>query len=485
MRAPIRPVALVTGGSRGIGAATALALAQRGYDVAITYRNKARRAEAVRAELARLGAGALAVAGDLTREDDRARLLAAVAARHPRLDLLVLNASGGLERDLVAADPDYPTRINRDAQVALVEAAAPLLAPGATVVFVTSHWAHLHGRVEQLPAYEPVAASKHAGEAALRGRQADLAGWGVRLLVVTGDLVEGTITPRLLERAARGLAAARRAAGGSLPTAAGMGEAIAGAAANPALPSGHTVVVGGALDSLPRRLAPSPPGGADSVPAGGTDGGRAATRYVIRPAASAEEFAATCDVIGAQITPPFTRSDRRFHDLARRFPEDQPLMLVVCEQSAPPPPSAPLPPTPQAEASTIVGGALAFRTSPRAVTLRMIGLEPRVRGQGVGRRLMAALELAAVRLGADAIALGADRDTRGFYARLGYAGRGAMMHKGLPLPGPAVEARLRKLAAASGGRAPPRNTYMRAVRRPGGRSGGVLRPGRTISRRGV
>jgi NAD(P)-dependent dehydrogenase (short-subunit alcohol dehydrogenase family) len=259
MGMPIRPVALVTGGSRGIGAATALALGQRGYDVAITYRNKAKRAEAVAAELGRLGAGALAVAGDLTHADDRARLVAAVAAWRPRLEILVLNASGGLERDLVAADPAYPTRINHDAQLALVEGTSALLARGATVVFVTSHWAHLHGRVTQLPAYELVAVSKRAGETALRTRQATLAARGVRLLVVTGDLVEGTITPRLLERAARGLTADRREVSGPLPTAADMAAAIAGAATDPTLPSGHTVVVGAPLDSLPRvTLAPEP-----------------------------------------------------------------------------------------------------------------------------------------------------------------------------------------------------------------------------------
>ena len=253
MSKPTRLVALVTGGSRGIGAATAVALAARGYDVALTYRNKAARAAEVATEVERCGGRGLAVACDITEQSQVDALFETLRTWAGRLDVLVLNASGGLERDLLAADPEYPMRINRDAQLAVVEAALPLMPSGATVVFVTSHWAHLFGRVPQLPHYDGVAESKHAGEVALRARQAELAGRGIRLLVVTGDLIEGTITPKLLERKSPGLAAFRQRELGKLPTADEMGEAIAQAATNPALPSGHTLVVGGSLESLRPR----------------------------------------------------------------------------------------------------------------------------------------------------------------------------------------------------------------------------------------
>ncbi len=246
-----RPVALVTGGSRGIGAATAVALAARGYDVAITYRNKAARADKVAAQITQRGAAAIAVRGDITRQEDIDQLFAAVQAWRGHLDVLVLNASGGLERDLLAADPDYPMRINRDAQLALVEAALPLMPRSSVIVFVTSHWAHRYGQVEQIPNYAPIAETKHAGEQALRAQQERFTQRGIRLIVVTGDLIEGTITPKLLERKVPGLASQRREQIGALPTAADMGEAIAAAATNPALPSGHTVVVGGTLESKP------------------------------------------------------------------------------------------------------------------------------------------------------------------------------------------------------------------------------------------
>jgi NAD(P)-dependent dehydrogenase (short-subunit alcohol dehydrogenase family) len=247
-----QPVAMVTGGSRGIGAATALALAVRGCDVAITYRNKAARAEEVAREITRHGRRALWIGCDITHDEELDRLFMQLTSWRTRLDLLVLNASGGLERDLVAADPDYPTRINRDAQIALVERALPYMSAGGTIAFITSHWAHLYGQITQLPAYEPVAESKHAGEVTLLARQGELAAAGVRLLVITGDLIEGTITPKLLERTAPGLAGKRRDEAGRLPTATEMGEAIAAAVTDPNLPSGHIVVVGGALSTLPR-----------------------------------------------------------------------------------------------------------------------------------------------------------------------------------------------------------------------------------------
>lgn len=245
-----RPVALITGGSRGIGAATALALAKRGYDVAITYRNKATRAEEVVSEMASLGARATSIACDITNAADVEQLFSVLQAWTDHLDLLVLNASGGLERDLVAEDSAYPMRINRDAQVTLVEKALPHMAQHSTIIFVTSHWAHLYGQIVNLPAYAPVAASKYAGEQALRARQEELARRHVRLLVITGDLIEGTITPKLLERTAPGLLKMRREAIGQLPSAPEMGEAIAEAAIDPSLENGSTIVVGGSLDSF-------------------------------------------------------------------------------------------------------------------------------------------------------------------------------------------------------------------------------------------
>src|SRR5262249_22818893 len=157
------------------------------------YRSRKRRADQVVAEVLRTGRRVLAVASDMTDPGAIAGFFDELRGWTDRVHVLVLNASGGLEPGM-AADSAYPMKINRDAQVAFVQAAGPPREAGGTVWLVTSHWAHLYGEVAQLPAYEPIARSKHAGEVALRELIAD-GRYGLRLVVVTGDLVEGTVTP--------------------------------------------------------------------------------------------------------------------------------------------------------------------------------------------------------------------------------------------------------------------------------------------------
>lgn len=250
-----RQVALVTGSSRGVGAELARLLGARGSAVVINCRDKVRRAEAVAGEVAELGGDAVVARADLTDPAAVAAMVAVTRQRFGHLDLLVLNASGGMERDV---DPGYAMRLNRDAQLGLLDAALPLLATGSTVVFVTSHQAHFHATRAVPAAYEPVARSKLAGENALRDRIAELTAAGVRLLVVSGDMIADTITVKLLERAEPGTTAQRSAAAGSLITVAEFAAAILAAADDPELASGATILVGGA-DYLeaPARSAPS------------------------------------------------------------------------------------------------------------------------------------------------------------------------------------------------------------------------------------
>ncbi|MCB0874390.1 MAG: SDR family NAD(P)-dependent oxidoreductase, partial [Thermoleophilia bacterium] len=91
------PVALVTGGSRGIGAAIAAALAADGYDVAVGYRGGADAAAGVVAAIEATGRRGVALAADVAVEDEAAGLVSATEDALGPIDALVLNA--GITRD--------------------------------------------------------------------------------------------------------------------------------------------------------------------------------------------------------------------------------------------------------------------------------------------------------------------------------------------------------------------------------------------------
>lgn len=234
-------VALVTGASRGIGAETACLLARRGADIIINYRDKAARAEEVALAIRAEGRQALTLRADITRQGDVQALFEQIRHHFGRLDLLILNASGGMEKDRPA---DYATQLNVTAQERLVDQALPLMPAGGRILYITSHLAHFYGRKPVPDAYLAVAASKHTGEQALRKRLCLLAERAVDLIVVSGDLIEGTITPKLMERMQPGLIEMRRQQAGSLPSIADFATAIVAAAVDPDLESGATLYIG-------------------------------------------------------------------------------------------------------------------------------------------------------------------------------------------------------------------------------------------------
>ena len=194
-------VSLVTGASRGIGAVTATKLALLGSDLVINYRSKSARAEQVCQQVANLGRKAIAVRADLTIESDVDAMASNIQSVYKRLDVLVLNASGGLEHGKAE---DYAMTLNHTAQLQTARGATKLMINGGRIVFVTSHWAHFYGQKAVISGYEVVAKSKYAGEQALREYASKLNGSGISLVVISGDVIEGTITPRLLERKSPG-----------------------------------------------------------------------------------------------------------------------------------------------------------------------------------------------------------------------------------------------------------------------------------------
>lgn len=236
--------ALVTGSSRGIGADTARYFAEAGAKVVINYRNKAKRAEQLVEKIQDAGGTAIAVGADLTDPVSVAEMFDAVREAWGGLDILVLNASGGMEQGM---GEDYAMRLNRDAQVNLLTQALPLLGEGSRVVFVTSHQAHFIRTVETMEEYRPVALSKRAGEDALREMIPELQRLGIGFTVVSGDMIEGTITATLLERANPGAIESRKESAGRLYNVGEFAAEVASAAVDP-VPEGNTRYVGDTSD---------------------------------------------------------------------------------------------------------------------------------------------------------------------------------------------------------------------------------------------
>ncbi|OBA85799.1 short-chain dehydrogenase [Mycobacteriaceae bacterium 1482268.1] len=232
---------MITGASRGVGAEVAARLADSRHHVVVHYREKTKRAAGVVETVRARGGSADAVGADVTDEHATRSMLDAIKGQLGELDVLVLNASGGLEP---GADPDYPMRLNRDAQVGLARLALPLMSSGGRIVFVTSHLAHFCGRKPVPRDYLPIAESKHAGEKALRDMIPAFEAAGLTFVVVSGDMLEGSTMVRLFERRDRAAIAARRQASGGLPTAAEFADAIVCATYEPHA-NGDTVYVGG------------------------------------------------------------------------------------------------------------------------------------------------------------------------------------------------------------------------------------------------
>ena len=135
--------AFVTGGSRGIGRATALLLARAGAGVAIGYRSrKADAAETIKA-VGRLGGQAVGVAGDLGQRDTAEQAVGAAAQALGGLDFLIVNHGIWPPDDVPLAKLsdtqwEQTRRANLDSVIYVCRAAIPVLADGGTIVLVSS-----------------------------------------------------------------------------------------------------------------------------------------------------------------------------------------------------------------------------------------------------------------------------------------------------------------------------------------------------------
>ncbi|MET9583602.1 SDR family NAD(P)-dependent oxidoreductase [Streptomyces sp. NPDC058232] len=191
-------VALVTGGSRGLGAATVRLLAEQGADVAFTYVSSEQRARAVVDEVQAKGAKALAVKSDQADMGGAPALIDEVVAHFGGLDILVNNAAISPEQGRTVDDPDVDTAAldrmhatNYLGVIAVIRAASRVLREGGRIVTVSSG---LGTRVG-LPGLADYSATKSGIERYTMGVARDLGRRGITANVVEAGLMESGMEP--------------------------------------------------------------------------------------------------------------------------------------------------------------------------------------------------------------------------------------------------------------------------------------------------
>jgi NAD(P)-dependent dehydrogenase (short-subunit alcohol dehydrogenase family) len=189
-------VALVTGGSRGIGAATARALADEGANVAISYVASADKAEALVNELKAKGVEARAFKADQAAPAEVDQLVKDVARHFGRLDILVNNA--GVAVNGAVDDPNSDTAafdrqdaINVHGVVTAIRAASKLMGEGGRIVTIGSGIATR----ASFPGLADYAATKAAIVGYSKGAARDLGPRGITVNVLQPGSIDTDMNP--------------------------------------------------------------------------------------------------------------------------------------------------------------------------------------------------------------------------------------------------------------------------------------------------
>jgi len=189
-------VALVTGGSRGIGAAIAKALADDGADVAISYSTSPDKAKAVVNGLLEKGVRAHAFKADQANAKEVEALVKSVVERFGRLDILVNNAgvfvTGQVhDRANNLAELDRQFAVNVGGVAAAVRAAAPVMGDGGRIISIGS----VVGDTSPFPGIADYSATKGAVAAYTRGWARDLGPRGITVNNVQPGPIDTDMNP--------------------------------------------------------------------------------------------------------------------------------------------------------------------------------------------------------------------------------------------------------------------------------------------------
>jgi enoyl-[acyl-carrier protein] reductase III len=235
-------IALVTGGTRGIGRAIALKLAKAGSDVAIVYHNSHEEADAVCVAIRALGQRACAIQADVSDPELVAEIFQTVRQQFSRLDLLVSNAAVGVLRPALELSLKHWRRCMETNALALnllAQHAVPLMPAGGRIIALSSL-----GASRAIPQYAFIGASKAALESLARSLAQELGPRGILVNVVSAGVVDTDALKYFPNRELLLAEFGRRAPAGPTLTA----EAVADTVYLLCLPeaamiTGHTLVV--------------------------------------------------------------------------------------------------------------------------------------------------------------------------------------------------------------------------------------------------
>jgi len=236
--------ALVTGGGRGIGRATALKLAKAGCDVIVVYHTSQDEADAVCSEIGALGRQALALQADVGNPESVAEAFTAIRERFDRLDIVVSNAATGVLRPALQLNLKHWRRCMETNALALnllAQEAAPLIPTGGRIIGLSSL-----GASRAIPNYAFIGASKAALESLVRSLAQELGPRGISVNTVSAGVVDTDALKYFPNRDELLVEYARRTPAG--PTLAA--EDVANAVYLLCLPeaakiTGHTLIVDG------------------------------------------------------------------------------------------------------------------------------------------------------------------------------------------------------------------------------------------------
>jgi len=181
-------LALVTGGSRGIGHAISIKLASEGADVVVNFFRKKSTAESTAQEIRNLGSTAHLLKANVGEPEDIDRMFNEIEAKFGKLDILINNAASGVARSALDLDIrgwDWTMNINARAFLLCAQRAAKLMTNGGKMVSISSLGSRL-----VLPIYTAVGVSKAALEALTRYLAIELASKGIQVNGIAAGAVE-------------------------------------------------------------------------------------------------------------------------------------------------------------------------------------------------------------------------------------------------------------------------------------------------------